>query len=109
MVRKGYKPDVTQATQLLYDLCKSGLSRKAVKVVEIMERSGLCRRGKLNQCMQILDRMIKKGLVPSEYTYAILLDAAYKERGVDEIIAKGVKPNVFSYNVLLTGLLNEGR
>ncbi|KAL0363010.1 UNVERIFIED_CONTAM: Pentatricopeptide repeat-containing protein, chloroplastic [Sesamum calycinum] len=59
MVGKGHKPDVANATQLLYDLCKSNKLRKATRVMEMIVRSGsipdaasytslvnhLCRRG----------------------------------------------------------------
>ncbi|KAM1244512.1 hypothetical protein ACFX1X_036299 [Malus domestica] len=41
MVGKGQKPDVAQATQLLYDLCKANKMRKAVRVVEMMVVSGI--------------------------------------------------------------------
>ena len=36
MVGRGHKPDVVQATQLLYDLCKANKLRKAVRVMEMM-------------------------------------------------------------------------
>lgn len=59
---------------------------------------------------------MQRGLVPNVFTYSFLLEAAYKERGVDEamrllseIIAKGGKPNLVSYNVLLTGLCKADR
>ncbi|GLT55302.1 hypothetical protein SLA2020_284390 [Shorea laevis] len=125
MVGKGQKPDVAQATQLLYDLCKANKMRKSIRVMEMMITSGiipdaasytflvnyLCRRGNvgglcmhgdLNQSLQLLDRLMLKGLIPNAFTYSFLLEAAYKEKGVneavkllDEIIAKGGKPNLW--------------
>ena len=38
---KGQKPEVNQATQLLYDLCKFNKARKAVRVMEMMVGSGI--------------------------------------------------------------------
>jgi pentatricopeptide repeat protein len=58
---------------------------------------------------------MQKGLIPNAFTYS-LLEAAYKEKGVNEamnllneIIAKGGKPNLVCYNILLIGLCKEGR
>ncbi|XP_040966925.1 pentatricopeptide repeat-containing protein At1g79080, chloroplastic-like [Gossypium hirsutum] len=41
MVGKGQKPDVVQATQLLYDLCKVNKMKKSIRVMEMMVDSGI--------------------------------------------------------------------
>ncbi|XP_047163375.1 pentatricopeptide repeat-containing protein At1g79080, chloroplastic-like, partial [Vigna umbellata] len=87
LVGKGQKPEVTQATQLLYDLCKFNKARKAVKVMDMMVDSGiipdaasytylvnfLCRRGNVGYALQLVEKMEGHGLPTNTVTYNTLV------------------------------------
>ena len=87
MIRKGQKPDVGQATQLLYDLCKASKMRKAVRVIEMMVASGiipdaasytflvnnLCKRGNIGYALQLVDKMEEYGYPTNTVTYNSLV------------------------------------
>jgi pentatricopeptide repeat protein len=83
MVGKGQKPDVAQATQLLYDLCKANKMRKSIRVMEMMVTYGiipyaasytylvnyLCKRGNVGYTMQLVEKMEEHGFPTNAVTY----------------------------------------
>ncbi|KAJ8484479.1 hypothetical protein OPV22_016964 [Ensete ventricosum] len=108
MVGRGHRRDATQASQLLYDLCRSNKIRKAIRIMELM---GPLHPWELAaKFAAFLDRLVWKGLVPNAFTYSFLLEAAYKERGadeavklLDEIVEKGGRPNLLLYEMTKDG------
>nr|CAD1841478.1 unnamed protein product [Ananas comosus var. bracteatus] len=116
MVGKGHKPDPAQATQLLYDLCKLNKIRKAVRVMELMVRSGkvveafsilqnlaskqnasmhdfyrnvisfLCKKGNTYAAFQLLHEITRHGFVPDSYTNSSLIRGLCMEGMLDEAI-----------------------
>ncbi|KAM7479267.1 LOW QUALITY PROTEIN: hypothetical protein LguiA_027480 [Lonicera macranthoides] len=99
MVSYGIITDAKTFNLLLNELGKRGDVGEAMQLFEQMEGfgyttytatynslvRGLCVHRRWNQCFQFLDKFIR-GLVPNAHTCAILVEAAYKERGENEAI-----------------------
>ncbi|KAB2636820.1 pentatricopeptide repeat-containing protein [Pyrus ussuriensis x Pyrus communis] len=128
MVGKGQKPDVAQATQLLYDLCKVNKMRKAVRVIEMMVLSGiipdaasytflvnyLCKRGNIGYAMQLVEKMEEYGYPTNTVTYNSLVRGLCVRGNLnqslqllDRLIQKGLVPNVYTYSFLLEAAYKE--
>ncbi|RWW03630.1 hypothetical protein GW17_00033193, partial [Ensete ventricosum] len=87
MVGRGHRRDATQASQLLYDLCRSNKIRKAIRIMELMVRSEstpdssaytslinqLCKRGNVGYAMQLVNKMREYACPPSMITYNSLV------------------------------------
>ncbi|KAJ4787984.1 Pentatricopeptide repeat-containing protein [Rhynchospora pubera] len=166
MADKGLRPAPSRAKNLIYSLCSHGFVRKAVRVVEIMLRSGtllsesictfiienltnigayeyviqlldemeqrgctinpdvyrtltifLCRKAATSQVWPYLDKLIQKGLAPTNsYVIANLLEAAQRQGGADlavsvlyQMLLKGWEPNLVCYNNILNAFKKENR
>lgn len=166
MADKGHRAMPSLGKTLIYNLCSLGMFRKAVRIVELMLRSGtvlgksvctfiienltnigayeyaiqlldemeqrgctlnrdvynnltmsLCQQEPTCQVWHCMDKLIQKGLTPTNpYVLSNLLDAAYLEGGADlvisvlyQILLRGGEPNLVSYNKVLTALKKENR
>ncbi|KAL3643186.1 hypothetical protein CASFOL_014001 [Castilleja foliolosa] len=128
MVGKGHKPDVSNATQLMYDLCKCSKARKASRVMELMVNSGtkpdpasytflvnhLCRRGNVGHAMQIVGIMEEHGYPTNTMIYNSLVRGICMRGNlnktlqfVERLMQKGLVPNAFTYSILLEAAYKE--
>ncbi|KAK6934824.1 Pentatricopeptide repeat [Dillenia turbinata] len=128
MVGKGHKPDVAQATQLLFDLCKSNKLRKATRVMEMIVSSGtapdgasytflvnsLCKRGNIGHAMQLVEKMEDRGYPAETTIYNSLVRGLCKQGNLSKglqllgkLMQKGLVPNAFTYSFLLEAAYKE--
>nr|GLL17586.1 pentatricopeptide repeat-containing protein At1g79080, chloroplastic-like isoform X2 [Ipomoea trifida] len=122
MAKKGFKPDLRQATDLVCALCQRNKPGKASRVIEVMGRSGsipdarsytflvnvLCKKGSVGHAMQLVEKMEEYGYTADNVTYNCLLRGLCK-RGkltlslqfIDRLMQKGLVPDSYTYTVLL--------
>ncbi|KAK4794678.1 hypothetical protein SAY86_012672 [Trapa natans] len=129
----GRRPDATQATQLLYDLCKANKMKKAIRVMEMMASSEvipdaasytylvsqLCKRGNIGHAMQLVERMDELGIPTNTATYNSLVRGlclhgklSKSLQLLDRLMGRrrgggGLVPNAFTYTFLLEAAYKE--
>ncbi|KAK1289208.1 Pentatricopeptide repeat-containing protein [Acorus calamus] len=121
MVGKGHKPDVILCTKLIKGLFNSRNPDKAARVMCLLEThgvpdvfaynaiiGGLCKTGRIEPAIRILDRMRRRGCAPDVVTYNMLigslcsrgeLDLAMKV--LDMLLGDDCAPSVITYTVLI--------
>ncbi|KAK7334954.1 hypothetical protein VNO80_26723 [Phaseolus coccineus] len=116
LVGKGQKPEVTQATQLLYDLCKFNKARKAVKVMDMMVYSGIMPDAASYTYFQMLYEMTKYGFTPDSFTQSSMIRGMCREGMLDEdlkifrILEENDHiPNIDNYSALILGFCKARR
>jgi len=76
---------------------------------------GRARLGQLAKCLELKADMERMGVVPSEVTFGILLDACVKSRDLPAardifagLVGNGLQPNAVHYTTLIKGLVAGG-
>ncbi|KAI3496350.1 hypothetical protein L1887_38709 [Cichorium endivia] len=124
--------DVVDYTILVDGLSKEGHIKKALEVCNLAMKqgvtlnvmtynsiiNGLCHQGCFLEAFRLFDSLEKKKIdvIPSEITYATLIDALSKERYLldakelfERMVLKGFKPNIRVYNSLINGYSKIGK
>lgn len=124
--------DVVDYTILVDGLSKEGHIKKALEVCNIAMKqgvtlnvitynsiiNGLCHQGCFLEAFKLFDSLEKKKIdvIPSEITYATLIDALSKERYLldakelfERMVLKGFKLNIRVYNSLINGYSKIGK
>ncbi|XP_062224603.1 pentatricopeptide repeat-containing protein At1g09900-like, partial [Phragmites australis] len=78
--------------------------------------TGLCRAGRLDEALGVLDSMLEEGCLPMVHTYTPIVQGYCREGRIKEakkLIAMmecaGCPPNVVTYNVLIRALCDDAR
>nr|GMC49753.1 pentatricopeptide repeat-containing protein At1g79080, chloroplastic [Ipomoea batatas] len=136
MVEKGYKPDLTQATNLVYALCQHDKAGKATRVMLTIVRSGstpmasccaflvkyLCKVGSVRRAIYLVEKMEEYGKLPSIRIYpnvasynvllrSLGLEGRWEEanRLLADMDREGILPTTATYNILIDSLASHGR
>ncbi|CAH9076337.1 unnamed protein product [Cuscuta europaea] len=128
MVKMGHKPNVDQATQLVYSLCRQNRLGKASMVMQTMVRSGclpdassytflvdfLCKKGNVGNALQLVEKMEEYGYPTGTSTYNSLIRGLCKRGSldlclqfIDKFIQKGLVPDAYTHSILLDATCRE--
>ena len=92
MVYRGYIPDIIPCTSLISGFCRIGMTKKAIRVMELLEASGA-----------VLDVII----------YTILIKGCYISGEIDSALKvldrMSVAPDVVTYDTILRSLCDSGK
>ncbi|CAA0842824.1 Pentatricopeptide repeat-containing protein -chloroplastic [Striga hermonthica] len=86
---EGFEPESCTYSAIIRGLCFEGMVEAAVGVVRAMEEAdvghyntllvGLCKRGRTEVGLEVAIEMVEKGRMPTEATYAILVQGLVRE------------------------------
>ncbi|CAN0896993.1 Pentatricopeptide repeat-containing protein At1g09900 [Linum grandiflorum] len=126
-------PDKNACGRLIAKLCRAGRTRKAVHVLELLNRYGvtgfhirtysvlaksLCDSGEVDNALKLLRRMqSEEGCVnPDVYMYTIVMNAVFRkgrfEQGMkllDEMRINGVEPDSITCHTVVNAMCKQGR
>eukprot|EP00178_Gracilaria_changii_P016467 TRINITY_DN4726_c0_g1_i1.p1 TRINITY_DN4726_c0_g1~~TRINITY_DN4726_c0_g1_i1.p1 ORF type:complete len:788 (+),score=91.43 TRINITY_DN4726_c0_g1_i1:3140-5503(+) len=116
---KKTRSNVSDTMQALHDLLQH-MEKSANIKPEISTYNAamttLVAHGKTEEAVQVLERMLRRGLFPNIFTYNILLNAYGKAGNFDEALEvvrvmkkNHVGPDLTTYNSIMHILLNHGR
>nr|GEV91871.1 tetratricopeptide-like helical domain-containing protein [Tanacetum cinerariifolium] len=119
MDERGCKPNVVTYNTIVDSLCKEKMIDDAFKLFKemVFERNGLCnladafcKEGKIEEAENVVEIMIKRGIVPDIVTYSTLIDGyclqgemAKAKTIFDSMVFEGVVPDIVPYKSLLNG------
>ncbi|CAN0896990.1 Pentatricopeptide repeat-containing protein At1g09900 [Linum grandiflorum] len=126
-------PDVIACIRLIEKLCNAGRTRKAARVLELLERSkeitleiraysgyviGLCSAGEADDALNLLRRLHSEEgrCKPDVYLYNIVINAMLGKgrfeqvmKLLDEMRSKGIKPDAVTCNTMVGWMCKQGR
>ncbi|KAE8707408.1 putative pentatricopeptide repeat-containing protein [Hibiscus syriacus] len=99
----------------MLDLGISPITTTFNKLLHILCKNGLCRKGALNEAISLLNGVAEEGMKPDVVTYNTLICGLCKSAKVAEakiflhkMVNEGLKPDGFAYNAVIDGYCKLG-